>query len=244
MNLQEQLGPEWYELLGPLFSEEWMKTLGRRIGAVDERAHLRPASNQIFTAYRLCQPSQLKVLIIGQDPYPHMHANGLAFSSTEKELPLTLKIVSRELERSGYGRLESGDLTFWANQGVMLLNAVLTCEQGNSLAHKGWGWELFVGETLRHIGNLQQPIVIMCWGKHATGLVSQKLDWSKPNFHVLTSCHPVAESYSHGAIKFVGCGHFRKANDWLYKHKQTPIRWASRSWVDIVSEFSPHYHSI
>jgi len=130
MNLQEQLGPEWYTLLGPLFSESWMEQLGKRIGYVEQHGHLRPSLPEIFNAYKLCQPSQLKVLILAQDPYPHKHANGLAFSTTHTELPLTLRIVNRELERTGYGTLHNGDLTPWAKQGVMLLNTVLTCEEG------------------------------------------------------------------------------------------------------------------
>ena len=212
IDLREQLGAEWFDLLDPLFNEPWMKQLGRRLATVQ---WLRPSMEQVFQAYKLTQPSAIKVLIIGQDPYPHKHANGLAFSSTEPTLTMTLKIVSEELERTGYGKLTSGDLTPWAEQGVMLLNSVLTCEQGNSLAHKGWGWERFVGETLRHISNRFQPIVVMCWGKHATSVVTQYLDWDKKNFHVLTACHPVAETWSNGRVKFVGCNHFKLCNEFL-----------------------------
>jgi len=234
MDLQQQLGPEWYKLLGHLFQEEWMQKLGRRIGAV---GHLRPSLPEVFKAYQLCQPSQLKVLIMGQDPYPHKHANGLAFSSTEVDLPLTLKIVSRELERTGYGPLTSGDLTPWAKQGVMLLNAVLTCEEGQSRAHAGWGWERFVAYTLRRIGGeCKQPYVIMAWGSDAKELIRHNLDWSGTNCTVLEACHPVAESRSNGRYKFVGCGHFAKANQWLWEHGQEQI-----AWTPLLESLSPQH---
>lgn len=231
MTLREQLGDEWYQLLAPVFEEKWMETLGKRLGAVQ---WLRPNINQIFQAYKLCQPSKLKVLIIGQDPYPHKSANGLAFSTTEPELTLTLRIINRELERSGYGKLPTGDLTFWAEQGVMLLNTVLTCEQGNSLAHKGWGWEKFVSITLEHISKLDQPIVVMMWGNHAKELVTQKLAWDKANFHTLTACHPVAESYSEGRIRFVGCNHFLEANRWLINQGGETVNWTNIPWADLI----------
>lgn len=233
MNIEEQLGPEWYKLLGPLFSEPWMERLGRRLGAV---GHLRPSLPEIFQAYRLCQPSQIKVLILAQDPYPHKHANGLAFSSTQPDLPLTLKIVNRELERTGYGTLQSGDLTPWAKQGVFLLNTVLTCEEGQSLAHKGWGWEQFTGHTLRLISIVcKQPYVVLAWGKYAQELIRQRLDWSVSNCEVLIACHPVAESYSEGRIKFVGCGHFEKTDKWLTAHGVPPVNWTGTlpSWLDL-----------
>jgi len=229
MTLQEQLGPEWWELLGPLFQEEWMQKLGRRVGYVADHGHLRPSLPEIFAAYRLCQPSQLKVLILAQDPYPHRHANGLAFSTTEPDLPLTLRLVSKELERTGYGPLKNGNLTAWAKQGVMLLNSILTCLQGQSRAHAGWGWERFTGYTLKMIGqHCKQPFVVMAWGSDAKSLIRQNLDWSSSNCEMLEACHPVAESRSNGRYKFVGCGHFEKANAWLTDRDQQPIFWTDK----------------
>lgn len=223
MDLQKQLGPEWCELLGPLFEQDWMQQLGRRIGAV---GHLRPDITQIFDAYRLCQPSQIKVVILAQDPYPHKHANGLAFSSTLNEPPLTLRIVFRELEREGYGKRTSSDLTDWAQQGVFLLNTVLTCEEGKSLAHAGWGWEKFTALTLKAIGErCKQPFVVMAWGKHAKDHIRKNLLWHQDTIDVLEACHPVAESYSEGKIKFVGCNHFYDANMFLFDHGVMPINW-------------------
>lgn len=184
-----------------------------------------------------CKNRKIKSLRDNSAPYPHRHSNGLAFSSTQPDLPLTLRIVNRELERTGYGTLLNGDLTPWANQGVFLLNTVLTCEEGKSLAHKGWGWEEFTGYTLKMIGeHCKQPFVVMAWGRHAQDLIREKLDWSGSNCEVLTACHPVAESWSGGRIKFVGCGHFAKANNWLADKGQNQI-----AWTPFLTSLSPQH---
>lgn len=185
-----------------------------------------------------CKNCRIKSLQGNNTPYPHKHANGLAFSSTQPDLPLTLKIVSKELERTGYGTLRSGDLTPWAVQGVFLLNTVLTCEEGKSLAHEGWGWEKFTGRTLELIAMCcPQPFVVLAWGRYAQNLIRQKLDWSREDreIEVLTACHPVAESYSEGKIKFVGCGHFEKADKWLTAHGIPPVNWTGTcpSWLGL-----------
>lgn len=224
MNLQEQLGPEWYELLGPLFAEPWMEKLGTRIQHVAEENMLQPDVDEIFRAYRMVQPSQLKVLILGQDPYPNGQADGLAFSTKQVLPPKTLRIVFEELERTGYGHRARADLTDWAEQGVMLLNTILTVTLRNTLSHKSWGWERFIAATLDHINDLQHPLVVMAWGRSAQELIEEHI-MEQPHRLILRSCHPVAESYSEGRIKFVGCGHFEKANHHLIKEAWTPIHW-------------------
>lgn len=224
MELQEQLGPEWYELLGPLFAEDWMETLGKRIEAVAEKGMLEPHNpDDIFKAYRMVQPSQLKVLILGQDPYPNGQADGLAFSTKERLPPKTLRIVFDELERTGFGERHNPNLEDWAAQGVMLLNTILTCTFRDTLSHKGWGWEKFIGATLDHINDLGHLFVVMCWGTHAKELVSEHI-LSGPKRLILKSCHPVAQSYN-PSIRFVGCGHFRKSNDFFTANNTRRILW-------------------
>lgn len=237
MNLQEQLGPGWYELLGPLFAEDWMETLGKRIEAVKELGDgmLQPGEQDVFRAYRTVQPSQLKVLILGQDPYPNGQADGFAFSTKEALPPKTLRIVFRELERTGYGRRHNPNLSDWAEQGVMLLNTILTCTYRQTLSHKGWGWEKFIAATLDHINDLAQPFVVMCWGTHARELVQAHVfdgETAKgyySNRLILKSCHPVAESYSNGAIRFTGCNHFQDANQFLMRNGLEPIEWVYKA---------------
>ena len=227
MDLQSQWGPEWYDLLGPLFSEPWMIELGRRIGGVEEQGDgmLQPKLENIFKAYRYVQPSQLRVLQIGQDPYPQGVADGFAFSTQEALPPKTLRIVFDEMEREGYGRRHNPNLIDWAQQGVMLLNTILTCTYRATLSHKGWGWERFIGITLDEINRIDHPFVIMAWGTHAKDLIEAHIDTNKESRLYLKSIHPVAESYSNGYYKFTGCDHFRKANEFLERCGMDEVRW-------------------
>lgn len=234
MDLQQELGPEWYQLLGPLFSEPWMESLGKKVGAVNElygEGALQPRLDHVFRAYKHVQPSQLKVLILGQDPYPNGQADGFAFSTRDPLPPKTLRIVFDELDREGYGRRHNPNLVDWARQGVMLLNTILTCTYKVTLSHKGWGWEKFIGHTLNAIDNLDHPFVVMSWGTHAKDLVKEHISFNAlqsslyPDRLHLQSIHPVAESYSNGYYKFTGCDHFRKANDFLEKHGMDEIQW-------------------
>lgn len=230
MNLEQELGPEWYALLGPLFSEPWMVELGKRVGGVEKvygEGALQPSLDKVFKAFRLTQPSALKVLILGQDPYPAGQADGLAFSTNEALPPKTLRIVFQELERTGFGERHNPNLTDWAQQGVMLLNTILTCTYRATLSHKGWGWERFIGVVLDCINHIDHPFVVMAWGTHAKDLISEHINTTPADRLLLKSIHPVAESYSNGAYRFVGCGHFSKANEFLESHGMDPIEWNS-----------------
>lgn len=218
MNLEELLGSEWYKLLAPLFETEWMTQLGKRI--TYDRDQLTPDPANIFNAYKYCQPSDLKVLLLGQDPYPGKGvAQGLSFSCRDQK-PASLRIIFKELERSGFGVRTETDLTDWALQGVMLLNTLLTTTVGNTLAHADIGWERFTAYTLRLIDQLPQKIVVFAWGKPAQMQVKANMK-STTEHLILEACHPMAEQYSGGKIKFVGCDHFVKAN----AHLDSPIKW-------------------
>lgn len=233
MELEQQLGPGWYELLGPLFAEPWMETLGRRIEAVAERGMLEPHDpDDIFKAYRMVQPSQLKVLILGQDPYPNGQADGLAFSTKEALPPKTLRIVFEELERTSFGKRYNPNLEDWAAQGVMLLNTILTCSFRETLSHKGWGWEKFIAATLDCINDLKHPFVVMCWGTHAKELVKEHI-LSGPERLILKSCHPVAQSYN-PSIRFVGCNHFQDASVFLIKHGMGLMEWVYSAYPTVT----------
>lgn len=229
MDIEQQLGPEWCTLLGPLFSEDWMIRLGQRLHADNREGNpIQPSLDEVFRAYRYVQPSQLKVLIIGQDPYPNGQADGFAFSTKRPLIPLTLRIVFDELERNSYGRRYSPNLEDWADQGVMLLNTVLTCGYRNTLSHKGWGWEKFVGATLDWINEIKHPFVVMAWGTPAKELVKEHILFDSPNRLFLKAIHPVAQSRSEGRLKFVGCDHFMQANIFLQDKGVEPVEWVQR----------------
>lgn len=226
MNLEQQLGSEWYKLLGPLFSDPSIDALGKLLNLAHQAGVLTPKLEDVFKAYEYVQPSQLKVLIVGQDPYPTPGvAHGLAFSYRGKNIPRSLQIIFEELEREGYGKRTNADLTDWAKQGVMLLNTVLTTVHNVSFAHKDIGWERFTATTLQHINRLTHPHVILAWGTPAQELVRKYIDVD-PNYRlILAGCHPMAQQYSGGKIKFVGNKHFTLANEHLILNHGYPINW-------------------
>ena len=178
---------------------------------------------------------QIKSCSDNRLPYPNGQADGFAFSTKEALPPMTLRIVFDELERTGFGRRYDPNLQDWATQGVMLLNTILTCTYKETLSHKGWGWERFIGKVLDEISKIDHPFVVMGWGRHAQDLIKQHILFDGVSKHgltpldtnrlYLTSIHPVAQSYSNGSMLFVGCGHFEKANLFLEQHGMDEIQW-------------------
>lgn len=217
------LGPEWYSHLNQVFQDPRMIQLGNYI--LSKQDVITPPVHLIFKAFELVQPSQLKVLIIGQDPYPTPGvANGLAFSYQGASVPQSLRIIFKELKRDGFGDRQTADLTDWASQGVMLLNTVLTTEHGIPFHHKKLGWDILISRTLQVIHALDHPFVVMAWGAPAKETLKRYIG-PKPNRLMLESCHPIAENYSGGKIKFTGCGHFSKCNEFLVENGLSPINW-------------------
>lgn len=192
---------------------------------------LAPAPQNVFRALELTAPEDVKVIIIGQDPYIRGEAHGLSFSSPGKMTP-SLRIVFEEVReeymKDSWVEWEPNtDLTRWATQGVLLLNTVLTTELGVTLAHEKFGWQDFTKEVVRYVINLGNPMSVMLWGKHAQEFYSSALDKTigpSPQIQVLNSVHPQAQNYN-PSKKFVGNNHFRKANDWLASHGKSPINW-------------------
>lgn len=214
MNLQKQLGPEWYAKLDKVFDHPTITTLGQKLELVKDT--LCPSLDNVFRAYELVQPSQLRVLVLGQDPYPTPGvADGLAFSYLGKRtMPKSLKIVFNELKAENLGERVKMDLSDWASQGVMLLNTVLTTEENKVYAHRHWGWDLLIAHTLKAINELPQRFVVLAWGTPAQEMVNKYIAPTQ-NHLILKTCHPMAQDYSGGRIKFIGCNHFTKANEHL-----------------------------
>lgn len=226
--LSDTFGREWAEVLADEFSKPYMQQIAARVNALGDK--VRPAKENIFNAYRSTQPSDVRVVIVGQDPYPGNEAHGLSFSSQLSSIPPSLRIIFKELERSGMGTRSTPNLQDWADQGVLMLNSVLTTTYRIPNAHKDWEWQKFTSATLQHLNTLSQKIVYMSWGKPAIALVDKVLaaDDIKENFFgekprlLLTACHPQAENYSGGKLKFVGCEHFSLANAFL---AEKAIKW-------------------
>jgi uracil-DNA glycosylase len=182
-----------------------------------------PEGKFIFRAFDLCPLDQVKVVILGQDPYPTKgHAHGLCFSVEEhfKPLPKSLQNIYKELYNDlGKPISSNGSLMSWAEQGVLLLNSVLTVAEGKPESHVGKGWEVFTDAVLKVLSEHKNEIVYLLWGAKA----QQKacfLDQSE-NL-VLKTVHPSPLSAHRG---FIGCGHFSKTNAYLKQKGKAPINW-------------------
>lgn len=200
--------------------------------AMNERAagwKIWPKQDDIFKALSLTPPDQTKVVIIGQDPYHTPgQANGLAFATSpgHKIQPSLMNIYEELNEDLNIPVPNTGDLTPWAEQGVLLLNTVLTVQERQANSHKDWGWQILTHEIIKQAANLPQPIVFMVWGKNAIETTS---DIQFPdNKLVLVSTHPSPYSYakpSRNAIAFKGSRPFSKANEFLTNNNISPINW-------------------
>jgi len=175
----------------------------------------------IWRALDTLEPADVKVVILGQDPYhgPHQ-AHGLSFSVQEGvDLPPSLRNIFTEIERdTGEPMHLSGDLTRWAEQGVLLLNSALTVPQGEAGGHAKFGWLQVTDAILTHLGESAKPRVFMLWG----GFSKEKAKFIRPHHAVLTTSHPSPLSVYRG---FKGCGHFSLANKKLVQFGRTPIDW-------------------
>lgn len=185
-----------------------------------------PNKDNIFKAfYSMPSPEDVKVVILGQDPYHEPgQANGLAFSVQRDCVnpPSLVNIIDEvyhEFNVKGVYNLSHGDLTCWANQGVLLLNTTLTVRRGQANSHSNCGWNIFTDHIIQYLNDLNKPMVFMLWGKYA-----QRKRYLVNNNHilVLTTSHPSPFSANKG---FLGCNHFIKCNEYLKANGIQPIDW-------------------
>jgi uracil-DNA glycosylase len=182
-----------------------------------------PEAQDVFNAFKLTSPNNLKVVVLGQDPYhgPNQ-AHGLSFSVLKgNKIPPSLRNIYKELSSDieGFVAPVHGDLSEWAKQGVLLLNTVLTVEQGEAHSHKNIGWERFTDEVIKKINEHFDNIVFLLWGAPA----QKKMQLiSEERQKVLTSAHPSPLSAHRG---FLGCKHFSQTNAFLKEIGKTPIDW-------------------
>jgi uracil-DNA glycosylase len=219
-----QLEPSWKSRVGGYLAGEEMQRLS---AFLRERkaagARIYPPGPDIFGALDATPFDQVKVVVLGQDPYHGAgQSHGLCFSVRPGvPVPPSLANIYKELERDlGIPRPDHGYLLPWARQGVLLLNAVLTVEDGRAGAHAGKGWEGFTDEVVERLASEREGLVFMLWGAYARNK-GAKID---PRRHrVLRAPHPSPLSAHRG---FIGCGHFSAANAWLARQGQAPIDWA------------------
>ena len=213
---------DWLEPLSPEFKKPYYAKLYRRIREEYDSYQIFPPADEIFTAFDLTPLSQVKVVIIGQDPYHgEGQAHGLCFSvKPDVETPPSLVNIYKELhEDLGCYIPNHGYLTKWAKQGVLLLNTVLTVRAHQANSHKGIGWEEFTDAAIRVLNEQDRAIVFLLWGRPAQ---MKKSMLNNPKHLILEAPHPSPLSAYRG---FFGCKHFSKANEFLKENGLDPIDW-------------------
>jgi uracil-DNA glycosylase len=218
-----KLEKDWLTLLEPEFERDYMKKLKSFLQAEKGAGKtIFPANANIFNALNTTRLADIKIVIIGQDPYHgEGQAHGLSFSVPKGvRLPPSLQNIYKEIESEyGYKMPRTGDLTGWAEQGVLLLNATLTVQSGMAGSHQKRGWEEFTDAVIRAVNEKCENVVFLLWGSYAQ---KKGAHIDRKKHLVLESVHPSPLSAHRG---FLGNGHFKKANDYLEKHGKDPVDW-------------------
>lgn len=217
----DKIGNNWDDILKEEYNKPYFEKLMNFIEDEYSKYTIYPDKNNIYNALKLTPSDKVKVVILGQDPYINKdQANGLSFSVQPGiTIPPSLRNIFRE-QRKDLGIIQpnSGDLTKWARQGVLLLNTTLTVRAGLSNSHQGKGWGIFTDSIIKYLGQ-KENIVFMLWGNNAKA--KRKLIDSSKNL-ILEAAHPSPLSATRG---FFGCQHFSKANNYLIEHNLSPIDW-------------------
>ena len=217
-----QFNNSWDILLKDEFQKPYYLNLRKFLVQEYKSQTIYPNMNDIFNALRYTDYKNVKVVILGQDPYHQPNqAHGLCFSVKKGvNPPPSLQNMYKEIYAEyGYPIPEHGELTYWAEQGVLMMNTVLTVRESQPNSHKGKGWEIFTDNVISLLNQRPEPMVFLLWGANArakTKLITN------PNHLVLESAHPSPLSAYNG---FFGNGHFKKANDFLKQNKMTEIDW-------------------
>jgi uracil-DNA glycosylase len=217
-----RIDESWRQVLQPEFDKPYFELLTNFVRHAYATHQCFPPAKFIFRAFDLCPFDKVRVVIIGQDPYHDVNqAHGLCFSVQDGvPAPPSLVNIYKELNRDlGKPVPTSGNLTHWAEQGVLLLNATLTVEAHKPGSHQGKGWEELTDAAIQALNNQRENVVFMLWGSYAQRK-GQFIDRRK--HLVLTAVHPSPLSAYRG---FIGCGHFSQANNYLLQHGQSPIAW-------------------
>ena len=206
----------WNEILAEEMEKDYYQQLQTFVQKRRTEVRVFPEEKNVFNALKLTPFESVKVVILGQDPYHGFgQAHGLSFSVQKgTPLPPSLKNIYKELQED-----IEGDLSHWAKQGVLLLNTVLTVEEGNANSHKGMGWETLTNRFIESLNELKHPVIFILWGKPAQD--KEKLI-TNPNHVLLKAPHPSPLSAYRG---FFGSKPFSKVNDILIQQGQTPICW-------------------
>ena len=216
------IGNDWDLILKEEFEKDYFKKIMEFVDDEYASKTVYPPYDDIFNAFKLTPFSDVKVVIIGQDPYHEKgQAHGLAFSTPEgRPIPRSLKNIFKEISSEYDCPIpESGCLEKWAGQGVFLLNTVLTVEEGNANSHSDCGWQTFTDKVIESLNEHTMPVVFLLWGKQAE---KKKELITNPNHLVLVTSHPSPFSARRG---FFGSNLFKLANEFLKENKMDEINW-------------------
>ncbi len=212
----------WGRVLADTFQQPFFAQLKQFLLEEKSKYQIFPPGSLIFNAFNLTPFDRVKVVLLGQDPYHDVgQAHGLCFSVLDGvPMPKSLINICKELKSDlGMPLPRSGNLTSWAKQGVLLLNATLTVRAHQAGSHQHHGWEEFTDTVIRKISENREHVVFLLWGNYAQAK-TPLIDESR--HLVLKAAHPSPLSASRG---FFGCRHFSKANEWLQQHGEAPIDW-------------------
>lgn len=214
----------WKEQLNKEFQSDYFLQIREKYYKAIKNTNILPRPGLIFNAFNLVKFNDVKVVILGQDPYHNIEnnipqANGLAFSvPLGIKIPPSLKNIFNEINRDlGIKIPDNGDLSAWAKQGVLLLNSILSVEYKKPLSHSSFGWEIFSDNVIKTLSKNRNKLVFMLWGNYAK---SKKNIIDLNKHYVLDAPHP-----SPLARGFIGCGHFSKCNNILKANNILPINW-------------------
>ena len=216
------IGNDWDEILDGEFEKEYYKKLRAFLKAEYSAHKIHPDMHDIFNALKFTSYSDVKAVILGQDPYHgENQAHGLAFSVQKGiDIPPSLLNMYKELKNElGCYIPNNGYLEKWARQGVLLLNASLTVRDGMANSHRNKGWEIFTDFVIEKLNEREEPVIFLLWGNNAKE--KEKIITS-PHHYILKTVHPSPLSASRG---FFGCGHFAKTNELLTQMGREPIDW-------------------
>ncbi len=216
------IGNDWDSLLKDEYNKDYFKDLEKFVLKEYNAKTIYPKINEVYNAFRYTSFNDIKVVIIGQDPYHgENQAEGLCFSVKKGvQKPPSLVNIFKELHDDlGYAIPKNGSLVSWTKEGVLLLNAVLTVEKDKAASHKGKGWEIFTDEVIKIINKKDTPVVFILWGSYARS--KKELITNKKHF-IIESAHPSPLSAHNG---FFGSRPFSRTNNFLIEHRLKPINW-------------------
>ena len=218
----EFFGNDWDKVLEEEFEKEYFKQIINKVENEYNKNRVYPAKNKIFSAFKLTPFKDVKVVILGQDPYHgEGQAHGLCFSVMPGvPTPPSLVNIYKEIKSDIGGFIpDNGYLVPWAKQGVLMLNTVLTVQEGRPNSHRSLGWEEFTDAVIKKLNSSDHKIIFLLWGNNA----KLKANLIDTNLHtILESTHPSPLSATHG---FFGCKHFSKTNEILKQNGMEPIKW-------------------